>query len=277
MKKQNIKKIGSLLGILLLGSLVAACDSNESDKITNASTDAPIKVGTMGTYNPFTFVTPDGKLTGYDLEVLEALAKEDPSLQFEFIASPWDTLFPGLESDRFQLLANQITETPERKKKYLLTHNQYFNATSQFIINSERTDIKTLEDLKGKKVGLTVGDAHTLHAEQWNKEKGNLFEIVYYESDLPTILQDIENGRIDATFNDPIVAREKAEAQGLKITPFGQTILSVPTYFIAKNDEQGKDLIDKLDKGLLKLKENGTLSELSLKWFGVDYTQNRAG
>ncbi len=239
----------------------------------NAGAPLVVKVGTMGTYEPFSYVDASGKLTGYDIEVLRLVEKTDPTLKFEFIYGPWDSLFPGLDSDKFQLLANQITSNPDRRAKYLLSQNTYALCVSQLIVKKGRTDIKSLNDLKGKKIGTTVGDSFTRVIEDWNKANGNILNIVYYEEDITTILQDIANGRIDATLNDPIMAVSKAKAQNLGVEPVGERIASDPTYFIAKKDEAGQKLMDKIDTALSKLKADGSLSKLSIDWFGVDYSK----
>lgn len=262
-------------GIILLltfSLLLAACsssDKNASDGVT------VVKVGTMGTYHPFSYEDENGNLTGYDLEVLRLVEQVDPSLKFEFIAGPWDTLYVGLDSDRFQLIANQITATEERKAKYTLTQNQYFTSVSQLIISSDDNEIKSIADLKDKKIGLTIGDAHTLVVEEWNKANGNILDnaIVYYEQDVTPILQDIASGRIHATVNDPIVAQEKAKVQNIKVKVTGERLKAVPTYFIAKSDEKGKDIINRIDAALETLIKDGRLSKLSIEYFGEDYTK----
>lgn len=267
----GMKQLKYLLLLLLSWGLSTQVNAQESQPtIIKVET---IKVGTMGTYNPFSYVDNDNKLTGYDLDVLREISKRDPSLQFEFIASPWDTLFPGLDADKFQLIAQQITATPERHKRYYLTENAYFNSVSQFIVSSKRDDLQDESTLAGQKIGLTAGDAHTLFAEQWNAKHGDLFEPIYYDGDLPIVLQDIENGRLAGTVNDPIVAKDKAKVQGLHIKVIGDKIVSTPTYFIFKKDKKGAELRDRIDTALKSLIDDGSLSQLSIKWFGEDYTQ----
>jgi L-cystine transport system substrate-binding protein len=227
----------------------------------------------MGTYEPFSYVDANGVITGYDLEVLRLIQKTDPTLEFVFMAGPWDSLFPGLDSDRFQLLANQITSNPDRAAKYLLTDNTYALCVSQLIVKKGRTDIQSLNDLKGKKIGTTVGDSFTRLLEDWNSENGNILDIVYYEEDITTVLQDIVNGRIDATLNDPIMAAGKAKAQNLDVEPVGRRIAEQPTHFIIKKDGPGAIIKEKVDTALEKIKADGSLSQLSINWFGVDYSK----
>ena len=254
-----------MLVITLIVSVLTSCKKS--------ATGGHIKVGTMGTYEPFSYVDANGTLTGYDLEVLRLIQKTDPALEFEFIAGPWDSLFPGLDSDRFQVLANQITSNPDRQAKYLLTDNTYALCVSQLIVKKGRTDIQSLNDLKGKKIGTTVGDSFTRLLEDWNSENGNILDIVYYEEDITTVLQDIVNDRIDATLNDPIMAAGKAKAQNLDVEPVGRRIAEQPTHFIIKKDGPGAIIKGKVDTALEKIKADGSLSQLSINWFGVDYSK----
>lgn len=271
------KKIRNILTAVLILTLalgLAACGAPKEE----AQSDSPketdvINVGTMGTYNPFSFTDESGNLTGYDLEVLREIEKVDSSLKFNFVAGPWDSLFVGLDADKFQMLANQITSNPDREANYYLTENQYFTCVSQIIVKKGRTDIQSLEDLEGKTIGLTVGDSFTRLVEDWNAANGNILTIKYYEQDIATILEDIESGRIDATVNDPIMAKDKAEVQGLEIDVVGERIAADPTYFIFKKDEKGAELRDRVDAALAELIESGRLSELSNEWFGEDYTK----
>jgi L-cystine transport system substrate-binding protein len=261
-----------ILPIFLLIGVLAVFAGGGKEKTSDAGKQV-INVGTMGTYEPFSFVDASDKITGYDLEVLRLIEQVDPSLHFEFHAGPWDSLFPGLDSDRFQLLANQIVRTPERIQKYSINQNTYHNAASQIIVKKGRTDITTLESLQGKKIGTTVGDSYTRFLEEWNAAHNNILTIVYYEEDVTTVLQDIVNGRIDATLNDAVMALAKAKAQGLAIEPVGTYIENNPSYFIAKKDGTGTALTEKLDRALSTLRQDGRLSRLSVEWFGIDYTK----
>jgi L-cystine transport system substrate-binding protein len=87
------------------------------------------------------------------------------------------------------------------------------------------------------------------------------------------LLQDIVNGRIDATLNDPIMAVAKAKAQNLEVEPVGERVAADPTYFIMKKDAAGEEIKKKIDAALTKLKEDGSLSKLSIDWFGTDYSK----
>lgn len=272
MKIKNI--ISLLLTLILVVGVFAGC--GKKDAATDDTKDkTTVQVGTMGTYSPFSYYDEDNNLTGYDIEVVRLIEETDPSLHFEFTSGAWESLFVGLDSDKFQMLANQISATEERKEKYYLTETSYHTAVNQIIVRGDVDNIKSFEDLVGKKIGLTVGDAHNNVVEEWNKNNGNVLTIQYYQEDITTILQDIVNGRIDATLNDPAVAVSKAQIQGLDVKAVGERLEETPVYFIFKQDEFGKEIRDKIDAALKTLVENGKLSELSKQWFGADYVPKK--
>lgn len=256
---------------LLLTALLTLSSSAFAENVTT------IQVGTMGTYSPFSYYDEAGNLTGYDIEVLRLIEKTDPTLHFEFTSGDWESLFPGLDSDKYQMLANQISGTQERREKYYLTTYAYHTAVNQLIVMGGRDDIQSLKDLVGKKLGLTVGDAHNIVAEQWNEAHEDQLTIQYYNEDITAILQDIANGRIDATLNDPAVAVTKAQIQGLDVQPAGERLQETPVYFIFKQDEVGAELRDRVDAALKTLIDNGELSKLSIEWFGSDYVPANDG
>src|SRR5512142_535447 len=111
-----------------------------------------LTVGTEGVYAPFTFTDEKGQLTGYDVEVVKALAAR-AGLEARFVPTPWDGIFLGLESRKFDLIANQIGKTPEREKKYLFTQD-YLVSGAQIIVKADRGGtFSGLESLAGLKVG----------------------------------------------------------------------------------------------------------------------------
>ena len=114
-----------------------------------------INIGTEGVYAPFTFTNEKGQLTGYDIEVITEAAKR-AGIKINFVPTPWDRMFLGLESKKYDIIANQIGKNPDREKKYLFSES-YLVSGVQIIVKNSRTDIKSLEDLKGKKVGTSVG------------------------------------------------------------------------------------------------------------------------
>lgn len=250
--------------MIAIGLMVAlsGCSANEVE-----SKKEVLTVGTEGVYAPFTFVDENGELTGYDVEVVREVAKR-AGIEVEFVITPWDSMFLGLESKKFDMIANQIGKNPDREKKYMFS-NDYLISGAQIIVHKDRDDIQSLEDLKGKKVGTGVGSNYNKILTEFDKDKE--LDLKYYEGNITTTLQDIENGRIDATLNDRLTVGENVKKLGLKVKLVGEPIDQVPSYFVFRKDSE--DMKEKVNKGLEEIKADGTLAEISKKWFGDDYTK----
>lgn len=276
----SIKRLAAAAISVLTVASLAACGSanaaSESESGTDKNGTITVNVGTMGTYSPYSIKNTDGSYTGYDLEVLKAVEKVEPSLKFEFHAGSWDSLFTSLDANKNQMIANEIGKTKEREQKYIFTKNSYNYSTRHIIVKKGTKGINTLDDLKGKVVGGTVGDNHTKFLEEWNNAHGNPITIKYYEEDFTTVVRDVASGRIAATINDPNAALDKAKKQNIPVEAVGEPLSAQPVYYIFRNDDQGKKIRDKIDEGLDKLKKNGELSKLSIEWFGQDTTEETA-
>ncbi len=249
-----------LLAIIMAGSALAASQAKKT-----------ILVGTEGVYAPFTYVDEKGNLTGYDVEVVKAIAKK-ANLDVKFLPTPWDSMFLGLETKKFDLIANQIGKNPDREKKYLFS-DSYLISGAQIIVKGDRTGtINSLADLKGFKVGTGVGSNYSKILEDYNNAKKE-FEIKYYDGNLTTVLQDIVAGRLDATLNDRLTVGYNVKQLGLNVKLVGKPIALVPSFFVFRKDKDGEELKVKFDKALAELKKDGSLVKLSQEWFGADFTK----
>ena len=232
-----------------------------------------VKVGTMGTYSPFSYNDENGNLTGYDIEVLRLLEKKIPEIQFEFIQAPWEALFAGLDSDKFDLLANQISWSPERDEKYLFTSKGYIYVQTKLVVRSDDDTRTSLADFKGEVLGGITGDAFTEIMEKYNGEHGNPFTIQYYGEEYVDIFMDIDAGRVAGTVNDTIVVPDQAKTLGLRIKCVGDVLEASPSYYVFRKDSGGQELKLLIDKAMDEAIADGSLSELCVKWFGEDYTK----
>ncbi|MCP8968118.1 transporter substrate-binding domain-containing protein [Ectobacillus ponti] len=191
---------------------------------------------------------------------------------FKFVATPWDSMFLALESNKIQAVADQVAKTTERQQKYLFTDQSYFAAQTVIVTKAGRKDIQTLKDLEGKKVGAVSGDSYTLLLEDYNKKTDNDIILKYSENGSPAeILQDVQNGRLDAYVNDPIMTKAVIKKQNLKLDIVGEPLVSDNMGIVFKKDEQGKELQGLIDPVLKKMKEDGTLAKLSKKWTEGEY------
>ena len=139
-----------LTGTLLFGGtqLVFA---NELEDIQNAGV---IKVGVEGTYQPYTYNDEDGNLTGFDVDVAKAIA-EKLGVEVDFTEADWDSLLAGIDSGRIDTVINAVSVTDERKEKYD-SAGPYFYIEQQVVIKKGNDEIKSWDDLKGKKVATNI-------------------------------------------------------------------------------------------------------------------------
>lgn len=226
-----------------------------------------INIGTEGVYAPFTFVDASGKLTGYDVEVITEAAKRT-GLKINFVPTPWDSMFLGLESKKYDIVANQIGKNPDREKKYLFSES-YLISGAQLIVKDTNKKITSLNDLKGKKVGTSVGSNYNKLLTEFDKNKE--INLVYYDGDVTQVFQDISLGRIDATVNDRLTIGENVKKLGLKVKTVGKPLNEVPSFFVFRKDSS--DLKAKIDSALLSMKKDGTLGKISKKWFNEDFSK----
>jgi ABC-type amino acid transport substrate-binding protein len=239
----------------------------------SAAAGRTVAVGTEGSYAPFTFLDEKGELTGYDVDVFREAAKR-AGFDARFVPTPWDSMFLGLESKKFDLVANQISKTPERAKKYLFT-DDYLLSGAQIIVKSSRPGtFSSLADLKGLKVGTGVGSNYAKMLEEHNaKHPDQKIRVETYDGDVTTVLQDIAAGRLDATVNDRLTVGYAAQKLKLPVKAVGEPIEIVPSHFVVRKDAQGEALVKQVNEALAAMKKDGTLSKLSQKWFGADYTK----
>ncbi|MFJ7827583.1 amino acid ABC transporter substrate-binding protein [Psychrobacillus sp. NPDC096623] len=274
-----MKKLIPFLLLLAISVLLVACnsDSDSSKETSNSSgkddsTNAKqtlldkvkeekvIKIGTEGTYMPFTFHDESGKLTGYDVEVAEEVGKR-LGIKVEFYETQWDAIFAGLESERFDAIANQVAVSDERKEKYSFSI-PYTNPSAVLVTHKDNTEIKSVEDIAGKKSAQTMTSNWAGIAESEGAE------IVRVEG-FNEAIQLVTSKRVDLTFNDELSVlmyqQEQPDAP-LQVIPYPDYKVDVGFLFRQGNEE----LVAEFDRVLEEMKADGTLKELSEKWFGKD-------
>jgi cystine transport system substrate-binding protein len=221
-----------------------------------------LKVGTEGTYAPFSFQGPGLKLTGYDVEVIEAVGQK-LGRKVEFVQTPWDAIFAGLESKRFDLVANQVTINDERKNKYELSQ-PYTTSEGVIITKSDNNTITTLADLSGKTCAQTA-------TSNWGKVAAQAGAKVEAVEGFVQAIQLLKNNRVDATLNDSLAVAEYNKKTGdTTVKVAGKTGETSQQAFAAR---KGDALIGEINTALDQLRADGTLARISDKYFGTDVSK----
>jgi L-cystine transport system substrate-binding protein len=237
---------------LLAAVSIVGCSSDPAESDT-------LRVGTEGTYSPFSYQGPDGNLTGYDVEVAQAVAAK-LGKKVEFVQTPWDAIFAGLEAKRFDLVANQVTINDERRAKYDLSE-PYTVSEGVIVTRADDTSITSLADLRGK----TTAQSATSNWAQVARDAGANVEAV---EGFVQAIQLLKDRRVDATVNDTLAVGEYQRQNndaGVKIA--GTTGDTSEQAFAARKDS---GLIPEVNRALGELRADGTLKGIAEKYFGSD-------
>ena len=225
----------------------------------NPADSDTLRVGTEGTYSPFSYQGTDGQLTGYDIEIAQAVGAK-LGKKVEFVQTPWDAIFAGLEAKRFDLIANQVTINDERKAKYDLS-DPYTVSEGVIVTRADDTSITSLANLQGK----TTAQSATSNWAQVARDAGANVEAV---EGFVQAIQLLKDGRVDATVNDTLAVGEYQRTNndaGIKIA--GTTGDTSEQAFAARKDS---GLIAEVNRALGELRADGTLKRISEKYFGSD-------
>ncbi|MGG3801702.1 transporter substrate-binding domain-containing protein [Metabacillus fastidiosus] len=273
-----MKKSLALIVFALFASLVlAACgktqnqDSgqtgNKAEETKNlleqVKADGVIKIGTEGTYAPFSYHDASGKLTGFDIEIAEEVAKR-LGVKPEFIETPWDGIFAGLDSKRFDIIANQVGIRPDRQEKYDFSE-PYTVSKPYLIVHADNDTIKAFEDLKGKKSAQSLTSNYKDIAES----HGAKIEGV---EGFNQAIDLLVSKRVDALVND-----------GLSFLDFKKQKPDAPVKVAAELDEPAvmgimfrkgnEELVEAVNKALADMKDDGTYLKISQKYFEKDVSK----
>ena len=222
-----------------------------------------ITVGTEGTYAPFTYHETDGTLTGYDVEVTRAIARK-LGVTVEFKETQWDAMLAGLKAGRFDLVANQVAlTTPERQATFDKSE-PYSWSGAMMLVRADNDDIKSLEDVKGRKAAQTLSSNY---GELATKLQAEIVPIDGMAQGLLLIRQK----RAELTFNDSLALLDylkKNPDAGLKTAWEAPADEKLGAGLIANkgNDEA----LAKISAAIVELREDGTLKKLVEQFFGKD-------
>jgi putative amino-acid transport system substrate-binding protein len=249
----------------LVSTLAITLITSTSALAQEAASGEPIRVGMSGGYFPFTFVEQD-ELQGFEVDFMNAVA-EEIGRPVEFVTMSFSGLIGALESGRIDTVANQITITPEREEAFVFTQPYVIDGAQVVVKAGNETEITGPESLRGRSVAVNLGS----NFEQLLRELpyADEIDIRTYESNLE---QDTALGRVDAFVMDRVSSAMVIQETGLPLALAGEPFSEIQNALPFRDDEEGRALRDEVDAAITTLKENGTLSEISTKWLGIDVT-----
>lgn len=246
---------------LLQAAVVLPVQAGENlDAIKGAGV---LKIGTEGTYAPFTYHDEAGKLVGFDVEIGEAVAAK-LGVKPEFLEGKWDGLIAGLDANRYDAVINQVGITEARKAKYAFSE-PYIASKAVLVVRADDDSIKTFEDLKGKK------SAQSLTSNFGKLAEASGAELVGTDG-FDQSIQLVLTGRADATINDSLsfldFKKHKPDAN-VKIAA-EQANADYSGIIVRQGDAE---LVAEINKALEAIKADGTYQKISDKYFGQDVSK----
>lgn len=294
------KKVISLFMVMIMGcSLFAGCGNGKADE-SAANTDGTENVGNAGetgdagengnvgetgdllseiqnrgyitvamegTWAPWTYHDEEGELVGFDVEVAAAVA-EELGVEVRYEEGEWDGLLAGVESGRYDIMVNGVGYTEERAQAYDFSEPYCYNKTA-LIVRSDNDEISSLEDLEGKTTCNSANSTYQFIAEEYG---ATVLDVETLDGTLEMVLAGPE--RADATLNAEAsfldYMKEHPDAE-LKIVDYYSELENV--CIIMQKGESSDSLREAINGAIDKLREDGTLTELSNKYFGGDITK----
>lgn len=264
----------------LIGAVtLAGCGKSEAPApaaapATPAAAPAPaempeLKVAIDPTYEPFTFKTADGKPTGFDVDIADALCAE-MKRKCVYVEQVWDSMIPGLQAKKYDVIISSMSITDERKQAVDFSDKYY--ATPSRIVVKEGTAYTDPASLKGKNIGVLKGSTQEKFAMGELKPAG--VNVVPYEAQDQVYL-DIKSGRLDGTVADQVEVTggflRKDEGKGYG---FVGPVLADVKYFgygvgvaLRKGED---DLRNQLNAAIAAIRSNGVYDTVAKKYFDFD-------
>ncbi|MBV4431485.1 amino acid ABC transporter substrate-binding protein [Clostridium tyrobutyricum] len=231
-----------------------------------------LKIGLEDSFPPMEFRDSNNKLVGFDVDMATEIGKR-LGVKTQFVSTDFNGIILALKSGKFDAIISGMNITDERKKQIDFS-KPYFMSGEIMIVKNGNTTITKSDDLVGKTVGVelgTTGDtaAQNLDKKLKDKYSKGIKEIKKYDK-ATDVLQDLQAGRCDVVIIDEPVGRYYTSAPGKKgkYRVLSEKLVSEATGIGFKKDN--KELEESVQKAVDDMQKDGTLSKLSIKWFGTD-------
>ena len=240
----------------------AVDEPNVADETADATASdgdvTTITCATDGHTVKFSYMDENGELAGYEADLLRAIDEQLPQYEFKFEITEFESIFNGLDTGRYQLGFNSLSKNATREEKYIFPkHYDRYEASGLYVRKGllDEHPIDSIEDLPDNPINIQYADADwaTFYMQLY---QGNFDFMMGGESSLQ-VYKD-EYG-----YDFDFVSLPDEEASQLQ---------NPSTWFVIAKTDEGQALADAIDGAMETLKDNGTLTALSEKYWGKDYS-----
>lgn len=252
--------------LLLLVAMLTGCGAPSTKGLT--ITEGVLTVGVDNTYPPMEYQDEKtGETVGFDIDLANALA-EELELTVKLVPTAWDSIFIGLDTEKYDCIISSVSMTNERLPNFEFT-TPYLANGQVIVVRPGDESVKTPADLAGKKVGVqfqtTADEACKKHLETVD------FDLIQYDS-IDLAFLAMRSGNVDCIVVDMAVAIDYAAKYSDQYVISSAALTNEPISICIKKGNT--DLKEAMQYALDKVIKDGTLSSISKKWLGSDYTQN---
>ncbi|MDO4673789.1 transporter substrate-binding domain-containing protein [Campylobacter sp.] len=244
-----MKKILAL--IAFVGLFVSACSER-------AETNGELRVGTSPDYKPFNY-KEDAKLTGVDTDLLNEIAKRE-GITLNWVEINYDGLIPALKTGKIDMIASAMSATDERRQSVDFSDVYYESTKNLYIKHKDNADLNSREDLEGKALGVQLGSLQEPLANSIKDAK------VQASEDLAVAVLALKSKKIDA-----VIAGKEVLVGFLMENPDLVAFLEEDDgtdsgFSFAVDKGKQAELLNKINKSLKELKEDGTFDKIISKY-----------
>lgn len=253
-----------LLATALIGASLTAVAAHAEDLLDQVKQRGTLRIGLEGTFPPFNSKAPSGELVGYDVDIAKAVAAK-LGVKPEFVTTEWSGIIAGLQAGKFDVIVNQVGITDARKQTLDFSPPYTYSAAQLIQRKDDTRQFTSLEDLKGKKLGVGLG---TNYMDMAKSVPG--IDVKTYPG-APEYLRDLAAGRLDAALNDRLMLAYLLKNSKLPLRT-GASVGSAPPSGIPFKKGNPK-FAKAIDDAMTQLEADGTFTKISEKWFGIDVSK----
>lgn len=252
------------------GTTETSTGSTETGTTSTASGDVrKIVVGTGNGAAPFCYLDEDGNSIGYDIDVLKELDKRLEQYEFEIQAMDFSTLIVSIDSGSINFLAHELVQSDARKEKYLFP-SEYYCLSPMCLAVKDDSGITSMADMAGKTMELNPSQYEYQMVEAYNAAHPGAEVDLIGVADQTTAdaYLKVSNGKVDASLTYKATFESVIPEIGIQNLVTTEVVMCEDTYLMFPTTE--KQLCDDISACLKEMKEDGTLSKISLEWYGED-------